>query len=124
MNSIIKQQLDSCTDLKISPYDESSTCITIEKKSDYIYVTLKEGHQYIVELEDYLLFPPQDSSLHANWNQNIKPVDKFMQVVVKQLMGSMVNVSGYGYDNQLNSLNNNLWSGWVPVKSLKLIKEI
>lgn len=124
MNSIIKEQVDSCTDLEISPYDESSTHIVIQKRTDYIYVTLKDGHQYIVELEDYLLFPPQDSSLHANWNNNIKPTDKYMQILVKQSMGSMVSISGYGYDKQTNTLNNVCWQGWVPIKSLKIIKEI
>lgn len=124
MNPIIKEQLEKCKHLNISSYDDTTTFITISKSSEYILTSLKEGHIYIVELAGYLLTPPQDSSLHANWNNNIIPTEKIMKIAVVKCMGTMVNFNGYGVDKDTEVVNNNYWQGWVPVSSLRIIKEI
>ena len=45
-----------------------------------------------------------------------------MKCEVEQIMGKMIKVNtvGYDYQNQLDT--NDLWSGWLPEKAIKILE--
>ena len=122
INPIIKKQLEELKSLGIPDIDENTYEIVIPKQVEYVLVNFKEGHQYVIDLADSIIHPPQDSSLHANWNNNVVPKDARMQVVVQQVMGKMLKISGFGLNGETQT--GNIWCGWVPQQSIKVVKEI
>lgn len=128
MNKYIWDQLQKVTVADLPPYDQNTTKLVIPKKeglptqgepSSFI-----PGHFYIVELEDYIVHPPENFSLHQNWNNNVVPQVRGYRCYCVQLMGKMVKIDGVGYDWKSHTELNTAWSGWVPLKSIKIIQEV
>lgn len=122
MNKIIKKQLDSTT-IDLPFYDDNTTELVI-KKSVGTDKTFIIDHCYLIKLEDYIINPPINFTLHTNWNNGIIPKHKYMKVECRKLMGKMINVVGFGFDIDNNVDINDSWEGWLPLKSIELIKEI
>ena len=76
MNSIILKQLKRCKVASVPDFDENTTHLVIPKQSEEISQQLIPSHFYLVELENYILYPPEGFSLHQNWNNNIIPQAK------------------------------------------------
>ena len=127
MNKYIYDQLQKVAIADLPPYDQTTTHMVIPKKDvEQIegLATFIPGHFYIVELEDYIIHPPENFSLHQNWNNNIVPQVKSYRCCCVQLMGKMVKIDGVGYDWKSHTELNTAWSGWVPLKSIKIIQEV
>lgn len=120
MNPLIKKQLQKMHFLD-GKWDDSTLKISIPKNSIGAY-TLQEGGCYIIKVEDYIIHPFDGFNLHDNWNNGTHPNHLFMKCEVSQKMGKMIklNTVGYDYNNQLDT--NDLWSGWLPEKSIKIIE--
>ena len=68
--------------------------------------------------------PPEGFTLHVNWNKNIIPKDKHMKCEVTEIMGKMIKINGVGFDFINKKDLNTTWEGWIPKKSILLLKEI
>ena len=123
MNKWIKKQLNLVKIADVPPYQEDTTVIKISKKEGN-NLEFQIGHYYLIELEDYILNPPPGFSLHENWNNNIKPQNKFYKCQCVKLMGKMVKILGvaFDYENRIDLEEN--WDGWLPIKSVKVLREI
>lgn len=117
MNKIIKEQLEKLTNVVLPSYDDNTTEIIIPKQ-DVEEIDFELNKYYHIELEDYIIHPFEGFNLHQNWNHNIIPKDKRMNVEVIQLMGKMIKITGVG-ENSLNT-----WEGWVPKKSIKILNTL
>ena len=124
MNPIIDKQLKKCKVAIIPEYNESTKTLHIPRIIDLPELSYTIGHYYIIELENYIIHPPENFSLHQNWNNNNIPKSKYYKCECLQLMGKMIKINGVGFDwdNQLDL--NDLWTGWLPMKSVKILKEI
>ena len=123
MNEIIKEQLKLLKVAELPEFDDSTTEITIPKQEAKEY-NINVGKCYLIELENYIINPPETFTLHINWNNNIIPKDKYMKVEIVGIMGKMVKVNGVGYDF-VNKLDlNTMWEGWLPRKAITIIKEL
>ena len=123
MNEIIKEQLKLLKVAELSEFDDNTTEITIPKQEAKEY-NINIGKCYLIELENYIINPPETFTLHINWNNNIIPKDKYMKVEIVGIMGKMVKVNGVGYDF-VNKLDlNTMWEGWLPRKAITIIKEL
>ena len=120
MNKDIEKELKKVVGVELPEY-ENVYEIIISKKT---VLELEEGNCYLIEIADYVLNPPPDFTLHANWNKNTKPVDKTLSVEVTKVAGKMILVNSFGYDLSINKTNNNFWQGWLPRKSIKIIKKL
>ena len=126
MNKFIKEQLDNLKVAKCE-YSEDSTEIFIPKKTKNMEANLNEiklFKTYLIEFADYILNEPPGFTLHTNWNNGIKPVDKCMKAYVIQDIGKMVKLKCTGFNVLDNKDLNTNWTGWCPKKSIKIIKEI
>ena len=124
MNPLIKDQLSKIQRAEVPPFDEDTTQITLIKGSVKVTNDLQEDHCYLISVEDYILKPPEGFTLHTNWNNNIAPKHKVMKIDVAKIMGKMVRVNSVGYDmkNQVDSTD--VWSGWLPRKSITIIETL
>ena len=124
MNPIISQQLKAVKFAHVPPYDDNTTKILISKQSNISDTVCQIGHYYEIEVENYIINPPENFDLHKNWNRNIIPKDHCMRCEVIQLMGKMVKINGIGFNPKTGEDTNNSWEGWLPRKSIKYFKEI
>lgn len=65
MNKIIKDQLNKVRSVKLD-FDDNTTHIDIPKTEEVIPLALVEGQVYVIELEDFILNPLQNSTLASN----------------------------------------------------------
>lgn len=85
---------------------------------------LQKGKYYRVQLEDYIINPPANFTLAENWNNNTKPIDKINNCEVIEIMGNMVKLQCAGFDISSNTITNNYWCGWVPMKAVKVLSSL
>ena len=123
MNSYIKQQLNLIKVADLPPWDDNTTLISISKKQS-VELIMQENHYYLIELEDYILNPPEGFSLHTNWNNGNIPKYKYMKCLCVKAMGKMVKILGVGFDYEHRQDLDENWDGWLPLKSIKILREI
>lgn len=124
MNPIIREQLNLVRVAKLPVYDENTTKITIPRLVEEEEKVIDVNHYYIIELADYILNPPETFTLHTNWNNGNIPKYRYMKCCVLQVMGKMVKIDGIACDMKDLSDIDYKWIGWVPRKSISIIKEI
>lgn len=124
MNPIIKDQLERCRVANLPYYDEDTTTLTIPKGSAEEVNPYQVHKCYLLQLEEYIVNPPPDFSLHTNWNKGSIPKSRFYNAEISQVMGKMIRISGCGYDMINQCPTADIWEGWVPQKGIKLIKEL
>lgn len=118
MKKLIKDQLQKCKVASIPYFDENTTHLIIPKITAQEESECLPGHYYLIELEDYIVNEPSHYTLSSNWNKGTKPSEHRLKIDVIQLLGKMVQV------NSIGDSNNIPWTGWLPLKSFKIIKEL
>lgn len=123
MNNNIKEQLKKITVAQLPEYDDCTTDLHIPKKEE-IKVSVCLNSCYMIMLENYILFPPSDFTLHTNWNKGVVPKSKYYKCQVTNIMGNMIKITGVGYNFITQSDTSDNWEGWLPSKSFTVIKEL
>lgn len=117
MNILIDKELKNTKICKLPQYCDDTNHIIIEKGvRDKDSIELEVGKYYQIQLKDYIVNPPDNFTLHVQWNNNIIPEDNLLNVEVKQLMGKMIKVSGTGVNVKC------IWTGWLPEESFIIEK--
>lgn len=124
MNPIIKDQLKKVKNAILPEYNDDTTKMIIKKTDKIINNGLIENKCYLIQVEDYIVNPYAGFTLHDNWNKGTHPLHRFLKCEVVQKMGKMVKVNSVGYDFKNNLDTNDLWCGWLPEKSIKIMEEI
>lgn len=125
MNQYIVKQLQSCKVADVPVFNETDLQMIIPRKDLHNVVAFVEGHYYFVELEDYIINPPDNFTLHINWNRGIIPTSKYLKLCITQRMGSMVKIDGVGCNIETGIDSNDSYIGlWLPADAIKIIKEI
>lgn len=124
MNPFIAKELNKVKVARIPPFDNSTTYLKLEKISTVNTVSLVLNHYYLIELANYIIHPPENFNLHINWNNNNVPKYMYMKCQVIQLMGKMVKIDGIACDMKDLSDIDYKWQGWLPLKSISVIKEL
>lgn len=124
MNKFVKEQLSKVKVAQLPPYDDTTKSMLIHKHSDCFASILKRDSCYVMQLAPYVLKSPEGFTLHDNWNNGIAPKHEFIKAEVVQIMGKMVKVNSIGYDYKNNVDTNDIWEGWLPIKSITVIGEL
>lgn len=124
MNPLIKDQLSKIQRLNVPSYDDSTTQLTLSRNDIKVVESLQEDHCYLISVDDYILNPPDGFTLHTNWNNNTHPKYKVMKIDVTKIMGKMVKVNSMGYDMKNHIDIPDMWSGWLPQKSITIIERL
>lgn len=124
MNPLIKTQLNKIRTVRLPEFDDNTTHLDIPMRTNSDPIVVEQDKCYIIQVEDYILNPPDGFTLHTNWNGNKIPKHKFMKVDVTKIMGKMIKVNSIGYD-MFNGTNiNDMWEGWLPEKSITVIERL
>jgi len=124
MNNLIKKQLSKCRIAQIPQYDDDTIEIYIPKSVDISGAEVELHNCYLIELENYIVNPPETFNLHENWNNNIKPTVKCYKCEIIQIMGKMIRINGIGYDYENKIDLDCVWTGWLPRKGFKVLKRL
>ena len=122
LNKLIAEQLNMVTVGNVEQTGDHE--FIVRRVQDPNNREIKVGECFLIELENYLLHPSDNFNLHQNWNKNIIPTNKYMQIQVDEIMGKMIKITGIGYDISTHECINKIWNGWLPRKSFKILKEI
>lgn len=115
MNKLIEQELNKCA-VAIIPKYNNELVLNIPKGTKSVTEIQFELHRfYQIELENILLNPPDNFIFHIQWNNNILPTDKVMNVEVTEIMGKMIKVNGSGVTSF------SVWNGWLPKDLVRII---
>ena len=127
MNPIIKKGLDKCN-VVLPEYDDNTTHMFIPKKEishDNMNIMLELDRYYVIKLERYILFPPDNFNLDSNWNKGVRASSEYMLVTPTKFVGKMTRFDGCGYDNDNNvSLSDTYTDFWLPAKGFKIVEVI
>ena len=119
MNQLIYNQLmEISKDLNLQ-FNNETTQIYIPKKC---LNELELGKAYVLELADYILHPSDGFNLHINWNNGCVPTDRYLYALVKKELGKMIFIESYGYNIESSCIKMSRWNGWLPKKSIKIIR--
>ena len=124
MNPIIKKQLEACKVANIPVFDDNSDIINIPKGSIVNVSPYQIGKCYIVELADYVLHPPEGNSIASNWNKGTTPRYRYYKCEIKNIVGKMVCILGFGIHPVTGQDTDDLWEGWIPQAGIKLLQEL
>ena len=117
MNKHIKKELEKCR-IKLPEYDDTTTYLLVERNSQLKDLEeLKVGHYYLLEVADYIIKEPSNFTLSSNWNGGTVPPEKYLRCEITDIMGKMIKVSALGNTTLTN------WSGFLPRKSIEVVKE-
>lgn len=112
MSKVIKDQLNKVRAVNIK-FDDNTTKIMIPKTDKINNNILNIGDYYLIELEDFILNPPSNSTLSSNWNSGKVPKYKYYKVELIDKMSNMYKFNGIAYENGENLFAEN-WFGWFP----------
>jgi hypothetical protein len=124
MNKYAKEQLSKVKVAELPPYDDNTSMMFIPKQSSGSGLGVRRDGCYLIQVAPYILNPPEGFTLHDNWNNGVAPKHEFMKAEVCQLMGKMIKVSTLGFDYANNKDIDDIWSGWLPAKAVRVIKEL
>lgn len=106
----------------MSHFNKETNTYFIPKRVD---IKLEENNYYIIELNEALL--KSNSSLNSlmnNWNQGNMPKEKYYKIDVCQKLGDMVKINGASFD-YINKVDlPGMWSGWLPIKEIKVLEKL
>lgn len=123
MKDIILNQFKKVKKAVLPENYEDLLEIEIKKSTAISSEDIRIGKYYLVKFEDYIVKPFDGFTLHANWNNNIPPKDIYMNCEILDIMGKMVKLHGSGMTAD-NKDTGNIWTGWVPKKSMQILKEL
>ena len=121
INKIIQEQLNKLQVAKLGEYDHFKHMYVIPKYKEPHYDV---DHCYLVCLDDTLLTATGNEMLVSNWNNGRYPVHKYMKIVVQQKLGDMIKIDGIYFDNIKHEDINEVWSGWLPIKLVTIVKDL
>lgn len=126
MNSLIFDQLNKVKKAKLPQFDINTTHLKIKATKEDLSapINLAVGKAYLIKLASYIIDPPAGFNLHANWNKGKIPQSNFLYALVIQDIGKMVKVDSYEYDYKNQYILSRKWTGWLPKKSIEVIKEV
>ena len=115
---IIKNQLNKVVYADLSNYDEKTNTYYIPKINQ---IKLQINHSYIIKVKDSLY---NNELLKSNYNQGRTPPYKNYLIDVVSILGKVIKVNGVEYDLENNRVLNNLWSGYLSIKDIEILKEM
>ena len=124
MSDKLCKQLKLVTAVDLSDIPDDFNVLQIDKQETLLTADVQVGGCYLIELEDYIIHPSENFTLHKNWNNGIVPTQKCMRIIVTAVMGKMIKIEGMGFDIKTKENVGEVWTGWLPRKSIKVKRNL
>ena len=115
---LIQEQLGKVVYANLSSYDKETHTYYIPKINQ---IKLQVNHSYIIKVKDSLY---ENDLLKSNYNQGRTPPYKSYLIDIVSILGRVIKVNGVEYDLEKNQTLNNLWSGYLSIKDIEILKEM
>ena len=116
MNQLILKELNNCNVAILPDSFENCDQLTIPKGvRDVSKMHFEIGKYYKIHMQDYIVHPYEDFTLHSQWNNNVIPKDADMNIQVLEIMGKLMKVNGMCVPSFTP------WSGWLPINSVDIV---
>ena len=115
---LIQEQLNKVVYADLSNYDEKTNTYHIPKINQ---IKLQVNHSYIIKIKDSLY---ENELLKSNYNQGRTPPYKSYLIDIISILGKIIKVNGVEYDLEKTKTLNNLWSGYLSIKDIEILKEM
>lgn len=124
MNPFIKEQLNLVRVANLPPFDDTTLHLIIPRSDNDINKSISIGKNYIIELASYIVNPSENFNLHDNWNNGNIPKYIYLKCSVEAILGKMIKIKSNAIDMKTLSDIDYKWEGWLPYKSITIIKEL
>lgn len=130
MNDFIEELLKKCKVAVVPDFNKNENKILIKSKNkisnnNQDSLIMNPGCYYIIKLQKYLIYPPDNFTLNVNWNNGINPKSEYMLVTPIKFIGKMTQFDGCGYDISSDKSLDDIYSGlWLPQKSIEIIRSL
>ena len=84
-------------------------------------IEFRVDSSYIIKLKKYLIDEPENFTLSSNWNNGVKPISEYMKVCVNKIVGKMIRVDGYAYDNETKETSKFFADLWLPKGGVEIV---
>ena len=118
-NKLIEEQLAKVNYADLTNYDKKTNTYHIPKNNKKVFCINKS---YLIELSDYLL-EDTNSLLQTNYNNGKIPNTKYYRAEIEKIINNNIYIIGVGC-NQEGEINHKVWEGYLPIKDVKIIKEL
>lgn len=115
---IVQDQLDKVIYADLSNYNEETKTYYIPKINQ---IRLQLNHSYMIKIKDSLL---NNEILKSNYNSGKTPPYNCYLIDVLSILGKIIKVNGVEYDLDRNTSRNNLWSGYLSIRDIEILKEV
>ena len=119
-SKIVKEQLDKCSFADLSDYNPTTRTYHIPR---YVKPNYVVGNGYLVRIDSALVNNP-NSILATNCNNGNYPKHAYYKIYVSKSLGKMIYFDGLAFDITTNTDLTVMWSGWISVDNITLIKEL
>ena len=110
---------DKCFSLSSLLREKSSIYILFSFNLAYaISITSVENSVFLIKSVS------NKSTLTLNWNHGSIPKYKFYKVDILKIMAQMIKINGIAFDFINNHDIDEIWSGWLPLNSIKILEKI
>lgn len=117
-NKIIEEQLKKVEYADLSNFDAEKNTYIIPKRVD---IKVEVDKCYLIQILPELF---NDSALKVNWNNGSVPQYSYMKIDVSKILGKTLKVVGTGFDITTQKDISDFWSGYLPLKYIKVIKKL
>lgn len=117
-NKIIEEQLKKVEYADLSNFDAEKNIYIIPKRVD---IKVEVDKCYLIQILPELF---NDSALKVNWNNGSIPKHTYMKIDVSKILGKTLKVVGTGFDITMQKDISDFWSGYLPLKYIKVIKKL
>ena len=121
LNKLVEEQLNKVQYADLSAYVGPDHSFIIPRN---VTIKLAPDHSYLIELDSALLTPGGNRVLETNWNGGRLPKYTYYKIDVVALLGGMVKCMGIGTTAAGNEDFPEIWSGYFPIKQIKILQEL
>lgn len=121
MSRVIEEQLKKVMVADLSDYNSCDLTYHIPKATG---VKMEVNACYVIKLSDALLSRETSQVLSSNWNKGSVPPCACFKADVDRVMGKMIRINGLGYDPDGDKDLDVMWSGWLPLGEIKVLRRI
>lgn len=115
---LVQRELEKVIYADLSDFDVETNTYHIPQRKD---ITLTPNRSYIVRIKPSLY---RNDILKNNYNNgNVPPFNCYLVDIVSRL-GKVIKVNAVEYDLSTQTPLSNVWSGYLAVKDIEIVREI
>lgn len=119
-SKLVKKELQKVQFADLSDYNKETRTYKIPKNVGF---KIDVGNSLLIKLDAYIL-NKENNVLATNWNKGSIPQYSYYKIEITKIMGKMILVDGLAFDYETNQDISDVWSGWLPLEHISIVKRL